>query len=140
MKHVALVSVVVGGLSLALGAQGSSDVVKAAADTMGVATLQSIQYSGAGSAFLVGQAASPGGPWPRFELAKYVASVDYAAPAMREETVRRDVEYPPRGGGAGPFNPATGQDTSDGVHPNAAGSVKIAAKWFNALASLTSLF
>jgi lysophospholipase L1-like esterase len=31
------------------------------------------------------------------------------------------------------FNPATGQDTSDGVHPNAAGSVKIAAKWFNAL-------
>ena len=76
---------------------------------MGVAALQSIQYSGAGSAFLVGQAASPGGPWPRFELAKYVASVDYAAPAMREETVRRDVEFPPRGGGAGPFNPATGQ-------------------------------
>ncbi len=34
------------------------------------------------------------------------------------------------------FNPATGQDTSDGVHPNAAGSVKIAAKWFNALTPL----
>jgi glyoxylase-like metal-dependent hydrolase (beta-lactamase superfamily II) len=109
VKHAALVSLVVGGLSLALGAQGSSDVVKAAADAMGAATLQSIQYSGAGSAFLAGQAASPGGPWPRFELAKYVASVDYAAPAMREESVRRDVEYPPRGGGAGPFNPATGQ-------------------------------
>ncbi len=28
---------------------------------------------------------------------------------MREETVRRDVEFPPRGGGAGPYNPATGQ-------------------------------
>ena len=28
---------------------------------------------------------------------------------MREETVRRDVDFPPRGGGAGPFNPATGQ-------------------------------
>jgi lysophospholipase L1-like esterase len=35
------------------------------------------------------------------------------------------------------FNPATGQDTSDGVHPNAAGSTKIAAKWF---AALTPLF
>jgi len=34
------------------------------------------------------------------------------------------------------FNPATGQDTSDGVHPNTAGSVKIAAKWFNALTPL----
>jgi lysophospholipase L1-like esterase len=36
------------------------------------------------------------------------------------------------------FNPAMGQDTGDGVHPNAAGSAKIATKWFNALASLTS--
>jgi glyoxylase-like metal-dependent hydrolase (beta-lactamase superfamily II) len=109
MKHVALISVLVGGLSLALSAQRSGNVVQEAADTMGVAMLQSIQYSGTGSAFPIGQAASPGGPWPRFELSKYVASVDYAAPAMREETIRRDVESPPRGGGAGPFNPATGQ-------------------------------
>ena len=109
MKNLALLSVLVAGLSLALQAQGSGNVVQAAADTMGVAMLQSIQYSGTGSAFPIGQAASPGGPWPRFELAKYVASVDYAAPAMREETIRRDVERPPRGGGAGPFNPATGQ-------------------------------
>jgi glyoxylase-like metal-dependent hydrolase (beta-lactamase superfamily II) len=101
------------GLSLALWAQDPQAIVPAviesAAKTMGVTGLQSIQYSGAGSTFLVGQAASPGGPWPRFELAKYVASVNYAGPAMREETVRRDVESPPRGGGAGPFNPATGQ-------------------------------
>jgi glyoxylase-like metal-dependent hydrolase (beta-lactamase superfamily II) len=76
---------------------------------MGVAALQSVQYSGSGSAFATGQAASPGGPWPRFELAKYLARVDYTALAMREETVRRDVERPSRGGGAGPFNPSTGQ-------------------------------
>jgi glyoxylase-like metal-dependent hydrolase (beta-lactamase superfamily II) len=109
MKHVTLVSVLVGGLSLAIFAQGPTSAVQAAADTMGVGMLQSIQYSGSGSAFPIGQAASPGGPWPRFELTKYVASVDYTAPAMREETIRRDVESPPRGGGAGPFNPATGQ-------------------------------
>ena len=36
------------------------------------------------------------------------------------------------------FNPAMGQDTSDGVHPNATGSQKIATKWFNALMSLVS--
>jgi glyoxylase-like metal-dependent hydrolase (beta-lactamase superfamily II) len=101
------------GLSLALWAQEPQAVVPAviesASKTMGAADLQSLQYSGAGSAFLLGQAASPGGPWPRFELAKYVAAVNYAAQAMREETVRRDTEFPPRGGGAGPFNPATGQ-------------------------------
>jgi lysophospholipase L1-like esterase len=36
------------------------------------------------------------------------------------------------------FNPAMGQDTSDGVHPNVTGSQKIATKWFNALTSLVS--
>jgi len=76
---------------------------------MGASNLESIQYSGSGSSFTVGQAPGPGAPWPRFELTKYVATVNYAAPAMREETVRRDVDFPPRGGGAGPFNPATGQ-------------------------------
>jgi len=76
---------------------------------MGTGNLQSIQYTGSGSSFTVGQAPGPGAPWPRFELTKYVASVNYAAGVMREETVRRDVDFPPRGGGAGPFNPATGQ-------------------------------
>jgi glyoxylase-like metal-dependent hydrolase (beta-lactamase superfamily II) len=99
----------VAALSLAPVAQEPNAVVRGAAEAMGVAALQSIQYSGTGSAFALGQAASPGGPWPRFELAKYVASVDYTTPAMREESVRRDVERPARGGGAGPFNPATGQ-------------------------------
>jgi glyoxylase-like metal-dependent hydrolase (beta-lactamase superfamily II) len=109
VRTVALFSALVAALSLAPGAQEPNAVVRGAAETMGVAALQSIQYSGTGSAFALGQAASPGGPWPRFELANYVASVDYTTPAMREETVRRDVERPPRGGGAGPFNPATGQ-------------------------------
>jgi hypothetical protein len=76
---------------------------------MGAANVESLQYSGSGSSFTVGQAPGPGAPWPRFELAKYVATIDYTAPAMREETVRRDVDFPPAGGGAGPFIAATGQ-------------------------------
>ena len=52
--------------------------IQDAARAMGVANLQSIQYSGSGSSFTVGQAPGPGAPWPRFELAKYVASVNYA--------------------------------------------------------------
>jgi len=85
------------------------DIVQDALRAMGATDLQSIQYSGSGSSFTVGQAPGPGAPWPRFELTKYVASVNYAAGVMREETLRRDVDFPPRGGGAGPFNPATGQ-------------------------------
>ena len=101
----------VSGPSLALWAQEPQAVVPAviesAAKTMGAAGLQSIQYSGAGSTFLVGQAASPAGRGRGSNSRMYVASVNYAGPAMREETVRRDVEFPPRGGGAGPFNPTT---------------------------------
>lgn len=109
MKHCAAASILVATLALTPEAQAPHPVVSAASEAMGVAALKSVQYSGSGSAFAIGQAASPGGPWPRFELAKYVATVDYGALAMREETVRRDVERPPRGGGAGPYNPSTGQ-------------------------------
>ena len=95
------------GAWVSVAAQG--DAIQDAVRSMGTGNLQSIQYTGSGSSFTVGQAPGPGAPWPRFELTKYVASVNYAAGVMREETVRRDVDFPPRGGGAGPFNPATGQ-------------------------------
>jgi glyoxylase-like metal-dependent hydrolase (beta-lactamase superfamily II) len=101
------VLVALAGAWASVAAQG--DAIQDAARAMGATNLQSIQYSGSGSSFTVGQAPGPGAPWPRFELTKYVASVNYAAGVMREETVRRDLDFPPRGGGAGPFNPATGQ-------------------------------
>ena len=78
------------------------------------AILQAVQYSGTGSTFPLGQAPRPGAPWPRFKVIRYVAAVNYNAPAMREELVRVDVEDPPHGGGAGPYNPATGQG---GIRP-----------------------
>lgn len=81
---------------------------------MGATSLQSIQYSGTGSSFVLGQAPGPGKPWPRFKLIKYVAAVNFNAPVMKEELVRTEFEDPPRGGGAGPFNPATGQG---GIRP-----------------------
>jgi glyoxylase-like metal-dependent hydrolase (beta-lactamase superfamily II) len=94
---------------LTLVGQDAAAVVETAARAMGADTLQAIQYSGVGSIFVVGQAPGPGVPWPRFQLLTYVGAVNYAAPAMREESVRKDVESPPRGGGAGPFSAATGQ-------------------------------
>jgi len=104
-----LVAVVALLAPLSLSGQDGSAVIETALRAMGGASLQAIQYSGSGSSYTVGQAVGPGEGWPRFQLEKYLATVNYAAPAMREETVRRDVERPPRGGGAGPFIPATGQ-------------------------------
>lgn len=101
-------------LSLDLVAQDAASVIDAAARAMGTTNLQSIQYSGTGTNNSLGQAASPGGPWPRFRVTKYVASINYTGPVMRTEVVRIDNERPPRGGGAGPFNPQTGQG---GIRP-----------------------
>src|SRR5216684_8589503 len=95
-------------------AQDAAAVIDASAKMMGTTTLQSIQYSGTGTNNSVGQAFTSGGPWPRYKVTKYVASINYTVPAMRQEIVRIDNEYPPRGGGAGGFNPATGQG---GVRP-----------------------
>ena len=107
MKAVALVAVFVSGLSLAVWAQGSSGVVQSAADAIGATTLRSIQYRA-----LDRRSRSSRIAWrtvATLRVGEMQASIDYTVSAMREETVRRDVEFPPRGGGADPFNAATGQ-------------------------------
>jgi len=95
-------------------AQNARAAIDAAAAAMGTTALQSVQYSGTGSVNPTGQAFTSGGPWPRFTVTKYTMSVNYAAPAMRQELVRVDNQLPTRGGGAGGFNPATGQG---GIRP-----------------------
>jgi len=101
-------------LPLNVAAQDASSVIDASAKAMGTTMLQSIRYTGTGTNNSVGQAFTSGGPWPRYRVAKYVALVNYSVPAMRQEIVRVDNEFPPRGGGAGGFNPATGQG---GIRP-----------------------
>lgn len=101
-------------LSATPKAQAPTAVLDAAARAVGATTLHSIEYSGAGSTFSLGQAASPGKPWPRFRMTKYTAAISYDDMAMREEITRVDEENPPRGGGAGPFVAATGQG---GIRP-----------------------
>src|SRR3954468_12668048 len=97
-----------------LAAQDAAAVIDAAAKAMGTARLQSIQYSGTGSMNPTGQQYSPQGPWPRYTVTNYMALVNYGVPAMRQELVRIDDMKPPMGGGAGGFNPATGQG---GIRP-----------------------
>jgi hypothetical protein len=95
-------------------AQDASSVIDASTKAMGAAMLQSIRYTGTGTNNSVGQAFTSGGPWPRYKVTKYAALVNYSVPAMRQEIIRIDNEFPPRGGGAGGFNPATGQG---GIRP-----------------------
>src|SRR6185503_11120190 len=55
-------------------------VLDAAARAIGATPLNSIEYSGAGSVFSIGQAAAPGKPWPRFTLTQYKTAIRYEVP------------------------------------------------------------
>jgi glyoxylase-like metal-dependent hydrolase (beta-lactamase superfamily II) len=96
---------VVAGLALAVAVCGCGRPtgIAAAADAMGATKLNSIQFSGTGSNYAYGQAYTPGGPWPRFEVKTYAAAVDYQTPAMKVDMLRAQGEHPPKGGGAQPF-------------------------------------
>jgi glyoxylase-like metal-dependent hydrolase (beta-lactamase superfamily II) len=106
-----ILTALVAGLALIVAVSGCSrpSGVAAAADAMGATNLNSIQFSGSGTNYAFGQAYTPGGPWPRFEVKTYTAAVDYQTPAMRLEMLRAQGEHPPKGGGAQPF--ATDQRT-----------------------------
>jgi len=99
------IQILAAGVALAVATSGCAPQprLEAAAEAMGAAELNSIQYSGNGTHYAFGQAYEPGGRWPRFVAKTYTMAVDYQAPAMRLEMLRAQGEDPPRGGGAQPF-------------------------------------
>jgi len=72
------------------------------AKAMGAASVKSIQYSGSGTNFQLGQNFSPDVPWPRFVVKSYTRAVNYESASIRDELVRTQGENPPRGGGGQP--------------------------------------
>jgi glyoxylase-like metal-dependent hydrolase (beta-lactamase superfamily II) len=87
---------------LATPSQAQTSRLNAAAEAMGAAGLNSIQYTGSGSVLGFGQAFEPGERWPRFVQRVYSAAINYQTPGMRLTQVRSQGEYPPRGGAAQP--------------------------------------
>ncbi|MBI3075897.1 MAG: hypothetical protein HYY85_02750 [Deltaproteobacteria bacterium] len=72
------------------------------AKALGAPDLRTIQYSGSGSNFAVGQSPSPSAPWPRFNVKSYTRAINYDTASLRDELVRTQGEHPPRGGGGQP--------------------------------------
>src|SRR5262249_42044487 len=94
---------VVAGLAVVLSAPGHAQQrtgLAAAADAMGAASLNAIEFTGSGNVCSFGQAFEPGDGWPRFIQRTYSGAINYQTPAMRLVQVRSQGEHPPRGGGA----------------------------------------
>ena len=95
-----------GVLALMVGtaaAQDARSVLQAAAMEMGATNVQSIQYSGTGWKGAVGQNYSPELDWPRHEVTRYTRTIDFGAHTSKEEIVRIQGNYSPRGGGGTPI-------------------------------------
>ena len=88
-----------GGWATFTLAEDSSATLNAAAKAMGTSDLKSIEFKGSGSAYNFGQAVNASLPWPRFVLKTYVADIDYATPAMRQEMYRTQLDGTPPFGG-----------------------------------------
>jgi glyoxylase-like metal-dependent hydrolase (beta-lactamase superfamily II) len=86
-------------------AQTAQSVLQTAAKAMGADAVKCLSYtsSGGGYVAIVGQGFSPAEDWPKVELASFARVINYDAKSMREEQVRRQGNYPARGGGGMPI-------------------------------------
>jgi hypothetical protein len=82
--------------------QEARSVLEGVSKAMGATDVNSIQYSGSGTTFAVGQSPAPGAPWPRFNVKSYTRVINYETASLRDEIVRTQAENPPRGGGGQP--------------------------------------
>src|SRR5215510_8276460 len=96
---IALAAVLI--LASALTAQQRT-ALQTAADALGVAKIKTLQFTGSGANFSVGQNYLPNEPWPKVDVKNYSASVNYDTGSMRAELQRQMGAVMPRGGGA-PF-------------------------------------
>ena len=76
--------------------------LQTAANTLKVSTIKTLQVTGSGANFSVGQNYTSSDPWPRVTVKSYTALINYDTGSMRTDLVREMGAVMPRGGGA-PF-------------------------------------
>ena len=72
-------------------------VLQASAQAMGLSSLKTIRYSGAGWFSQIGQTYGLNEDWPHYEVNPYTRTIDYDAMFSREEYTRRQGSYPTLG-------------------------------------------
>ena len=96
---IAAIVLLVSPLGGSLAYADLNDVAKA----LGAPGVKSIQYTGIGGVWAVGQSAVPGLPWPEYNVKSHTRSVNYETASLRDEQVRTQALDPPRSGGLQPI-------------------------------------
>ena len=131
VKKWLVVYALLAGACWRLQAQDAKAMIDAASKALGAGNLKSIEYSGSGYDFAIGQAPNPSSPWPKFNDKTYDRVIDFEAPASRMQRVRTQAENPPRGGGQ---QPILGEQQQNQVV--AAGSPQAATLWDDLMMSV----
>ena len=88
-KTVVALGLVAAAASTACAQQAGT--LQAAANTLKVADIKTIEYSTTGKWYQFGQAPSPTLPWPPFDVSAYTASINYDTPSARVQMTRKQV-------------------------------------------------
>ena len=97
-RTIAGLCLVMAGVVAPAGAQqGALDT---AAATLGAAKITTLQFTGSGANFSVGQNYTASEAWPRVTVKQYTAAINYDTASMRVEMLREMGAVMPRGGGA----------------------------------------
>ena len=99
MRKVLLAGIAILAITCVLAAQ-KGNALQTADDALGVAKVKTLQFTGSGQNFSVGQNYSPTEPWPPVPVKNYTALINFDTGSMRVEMLR-EITTPamPRGGG-----------------------------------------
>lgn len=84
-KKPILIALLLAAFGVVASAQNAKSVLEATMKNIG--EVKSIQYSGSGAQFTLGQSVSPDASWPRVEIKSFTRTVDYEKVASRQEGV-----------------------------------------------------
>src|SRR5574341_1924096 len=87
-------------LAVGAGVFAQQNALQTAATTLGVANIKTLQITGSGNMFSVGQNYTASDPWPAVPVKTYTAMVNFDTGAMRVELLRTMGPVMPRGQGA----------------------------------------
>src|SRR5437899_6640445 len=105
-------------MSWAVMAQDARTVISNASKALGADNLKTIEYSGSGMDFTLGQAYNPSSPWPKSIDKTYTRVINIETPATRIARIRMQGENPPRGGGPQPVSGEQPQNQPATVNSN----------------------
>ena len=102
MRRVLVTAFIMAALSAPAAAQDAKSALASASKAMGADTLKTVEYSGSGFDFAIGQAPNPNLPWPKFIDKTYTRQINFETPASKMDRIRMQGENPPHGGGQQP--------------------------------------